>query len=210
MRKECLLCNRHGCRVLGSAVNTSDKNPCPLELTVESGVFSCDLLLGNWSSWYGLVLVLAAPWVRGQSTWERSFPSASRDKALGSVCASFLQNCHSMSVFAQVSSVHYVFIEHLLCDEPCSSTGAVKMTSEKSKYPLGACSLEKDEEQRKKRGGNLSLLGVSPWACPLLSASLEASQTLRAGAWGSLCKSLSSVLPSSWPVLILKSSWEGG
>ena len=87
-----------------------------------------------------------------------------------------------MSVFAQVSSVHYVFIEHLLCDEPCSSTGAVKMTSEKSKYPLGACSLEKDEEQRKKRGGNLSLLGVSPRAYPLLSASLEARQTLPAGA----------------------------
>ena len=78
---------------------------------------------------------------------------------------------------------HYIFIEHLVCDEPCSSTGGVKMISEKSKYPLGACSLEKDEEQREKRGGNLrSLLGVSPRACPLLSASLEASQTLQAGA----------------------------
>ena len=48
------------------------------------------------------------------------------------------------------------------------------MTSETSKYPLGACGLEKDEEQRGKRGGNLlSLLGVSAQACPLLFASLE-------------------------------------
>lgn len=79
--------------------------------------------------------------------------------------------------------VHCIFIEHLVCDEPCSSTGGVKMTSERSKYPLGACSLEEEEEQREKRGGNLrSLLGASPRACPLLSASLEASQTLQAGA----------------------------
>ena len=72
------------------------------------------------------------------------------------------------------------------------------MTSETSKYPLGACGLEKDEEQRGKRGGNLlSLLGVSAQACPLLFASLELVRPYKQGREAHCASPLASVLPSS-------------
>lgn len=48
MHKGCLHCDGHGGTVLGATVNKSDKNPCPLELTVYQ-VYLVAFLIFTWA-----------------------------------------------------------------------------------------------------------------------------------------------------------------